>query len=105
MQLCVSVQMPGAFGGYEGSAVYIDTEGSFMAERAKEVAQATVSHLVSISIASKHLSESGKSIVTVHCDEILDRVHLFRCHEITELLAVVESLLVCQGSWSEACGN
>ena len=92
MQLCVSVQMPEAFGGYEGSAVYIDTEGSFMAERAKEVAQATVSHLVSISqFLPKHLSESG-ALSQFTVNEILDRVHLFRCHEITELLAVVESL-------------
>ena len=92
MQLCVSVQMPGAFGGYEGSAVYIDTEGSFMAERAREVAQATVSHLVSISqYLPKHLRGSG-ALSQFTVNGILDRVHLFRCHEITELLAVVESL-------------
>lgn len=29
-------------GGLEGQAVYIDTEGSFMSNRAVEIAQATV---------------------------------------------------------------
>jgi RAD51-like protein 2 len=39
IQLCTSVQIPGAFGGYDGTAVYIDTEGSFMAERAQDIAE------------------------------------------------------------------
>ena len=30
MQLCVDVQIPEAFQGVGGEAIYIDTEGSFM---------------------------------------------------------------------------
>lgn len=45
MQLAVDVQIPAALGGNEGEAVYIDTEGSFMVERASEIADALLSHL------------------------------------------------------------
>lgn len=33
------------FGGVEGEAVYIDTEGSFMVDRAVDMAAAVVAHL------------------------------------------------------------
>mmetsp|Transcript_9563 Transcript_9563/g.43549 ORF Transcript_9563/g.43549 Transcript_9563/m.43549 type:complete len:387 (+) Transcript_9563:63-1223(+) len=92
IQLCVSVQMPKAFGGYEGSAVYIDTEGSFMAERAREMARATVGHLFSISRFLPKQPSGSDPLAQFTEEAILDRFHLFRCHEITELLAVVESL-------------
>lgn len=42
MQQCINVQIPESMGGLEGQAVYIDTEGSFMSNRAVEIAQATV---------------------------------------------------------------
>ncbi len=92
IQLCVSVQMPKVFGGYEGSAVYIDTEGSFMAERAREMARATVGHLFSISRFLPKQPSGSDPLAQFTEEAILDRFHLFRCHEITELLAVVESL-------------
>lgn len=45
LQLAVDVQLPPCFGGVGGSAVYIDTEGSFMAERVHAMAAAFVSHI------------------------------------------------------------
>jgi RAD51-like protein 2 len=83
IQLCVSVQMPKAFGGYEGSAVYIDTEGSFMAERAREMARATVGHLFSISRFLPKQPSGSDPLAQFTEEAILDRFHLFRCHEIT----------------------
>ena len=45
IQLCVNVQIPECVGGLGGQAVYIDTEGSFMSNRAIEIAQATIQAL------------------------------------------------------------
>ncbi|KZV46185.1 hypothetical protein F511_15195 [Dorcoceras hygrometricum] len=40
IQLAVNVQIPSDCGGVEGKAIYIDTEGSFMVERALQIAEA-----------------------------------------------------------------
>ena len=45
MQLAINVQMPRSFGGVGGEAIYIDTEGSFIADRAAQIADAMVSRL------------------------------------------------------------
>ncbi|GJP30012.1 hypothetical protein CLOM_g22035 [Closterium sp. NIES-68] len=44
MQLAINVQTPAVLGGVEGEAVYIDTEGSFMVERAAAMADAWAAH-------------------------------------------------------------
>lgn len=44
MQLAVDVQIPEIFGGQEGTALYIDTEGSLIIDRLKDIASATVQH-------------------------------------------------------------
>jgi len=33
LQLCITVQMPKEYGGTQGQAIYIDTEGSFNVSR------------------------------------------------------------------------
>mmetsp|Transcript_17090 Transcript_17090/g.23026 ORF Transcript_17090/g.23026 Transcript_17090/m.23026 type:complete len:114 (+) Transcript_17090:277-618(+) len=38
-QLCLNVQIPRAFGGVEGQALFIDTHGDFAAERVSEMAK------------------------------------------------------------------
>nr|KAF6301171.1 RAD51-like protein C [Pipistrellus kuhlii] len=45
MQLAVDVQIPECFGGVEGEAVFIDTEGSFMVDRVVDLATACIQHL------------------------------------------------------------
>jgi RAD51-like protein 2 len=45
IQLAVDAHLPHIFGGAEGEAVYIDTEGSFMSERAFEIAEAFTTHV------------------------------------------------------------
>lgn len=42
--MAVDVQIPPCFGGVGGQAVYIDTEGSFVLQRAVDVAAAAVRH-------------------------------------------------------------
>lgn len=44
MQLVVDVQIPECFGGLDGEAVFIDTEGSFMVDRVADMATACVEH-------------------------------------------------------------
>eukprot|EP00887_Chlorella_sp_A99_P003080 scaffold9.g3080.t1 len=44
MQLALDVGIPASFGGTEGEAVYIDTEGSFMVDRCTQMADAMVAN-------------------------------------------------------------
>jgi len=44
MQLCVDCTIPEVFGGVQGQAIYIDTEGSFVAERAAQICSSTINH-------------------------------------------------------------
>lgn len=44
MQLCVDATIPECFGGVQGQALFIDTEGSFVPKRAAQIAQAAVDH-------------------------------------------------------------
>ena len=92
IQLCCSAQIPIAFGGLSGGAVYVDTEGSFTAERAADIASATVGHLSAISRASPEDHAMADAMASFTTDRVLDKIHLFRCHEVTELLAVLETL-------------
>ena len=56
MQLAVDVQIPECFGGVEGEAVYIDTEGSFLAERLADIAEVTVKHCQQLDTTGNSLS-------------------------------------------------
>ncbi|CAK7347896.1 unnamed protein product [Dovyalis caffra] len=64
IQLAVNVQMPPYCGGLGGKAIYIDTEGSFMAERAQEIAEACVEDL------SCPVEIQGKDVKIVIIDSI-----------------------------------
>lgn len=45
MQVCVDARLPAAFGGVEGEAIYIDSEGSFSPERCLDMAESLVKHV------------------------------------------------------------
>ena len=92
IQLCASTQIPVPFGGLDGAAVYVDTEGSFTAERAADIAAATAKHLAAISRANPEDQHMADAMASFTAERVLDRIHLFRCHEVTELLAVLETL-------------
>ncbi|CAI5933890.1 unnamed protein product [Closterium sp. NIES-65] len=51
MQLAINVQTPAVLRGVEGEAVYVDTEGSFMVERAAEMADAWAAHCTAAATA------------------------------------------------------
>ena len=91
MQLAVDVQIPKEFGGLGGQAVYIDTEGSFMAERVEEIAHACLEHLQKIATSAQDadlLRLMGKWDV----EKMLANIHFFRVHDSTEQIALVHVL-------------
>lgn len=91
MQLAINVQMPTAFNGLDGEAVYVDTEGSFAAKRCLHMASAFCKHLQKVALRrrdDKLLNEARQ----LDPEMILDRIHYFRARDATELLAVVDVL-------------
>ncbi|XP_057572248.1 DNA repair protein RAD51 homolog 3 isoform X1 [Hippopotamus amphibius kiboko] len=88
MQLAVDVQIPECFGGVEGEAVFLDTEGSFMVDRVVDLANACIQHLQLI--AGTHMGEEHpKALQDFTLENILSHIYYFRCHDYTELLAQV----------------
>ncbi|XP_061188835.1 uncharacterized protein LOC133197011 [Saccostrea echinata] len=86
MQIAVDVQIPEHFGGLEGEAVYIDTEGSFIVERLVDISKATVDH------CQEMARQEGLKGDKMTVDSVLSRVHYYRCHDYVELLATVHLL-------------
>eukprot|EP00057_Strongylocentrotus_purpuratus_P003078 XP_003725868.1 PREDICTED: DNA repair protein RAD51 homolog 3 isoform X1 [Strongylocentrotus purpuratus] len=84
IQLCVDVQIPASLGGVEGEAVYIDTEGSFIPQRAWGIAQAATEHC--------HTMGDQAELKDFTTEKILSGIHYFRCHNHVELLALVNLL-------------
>ncbi|XP_064612813.1 DNA repair protein RAD51 homolog 3-like [Liolophura sinensis] len=91
LQLSVDVQIPEAFGGLGGEAVYVDTEGSFIVERLVDIASATVEHCQQIAAISDN-AEQMEALQTFSLESVLSRVHYYRCHDYVQLLATVHLL-------------
>lgn len=91
MQLAVDVHMPEAFGGLGGEAVYIDTEGSFLAERVAEMAKALLAHLDMLAHRERQ-PEQLAALATLDINRLLAGIHCFRVHDAAEQLAVVRKL-------------
>ncbi|XP_033108499.1 DNA repair protein RAD51 homolog 3-like [Anneissia japonica] len=91
IQLAVDVQIPEEFGGLEGEAMYIDTEGSFMVERASEIAKAVVEHCGNVA-ASQNNNVQLKSMEKFTEDGILAGIHYTRCQDYIELIAFINTL-------------
>ncbi|KAH7422017.1 hypothetical protein KP509_13G086400 [Ceratopteris richardii] len=85
MQLAINVQIPKEADGVGGKVVYIDTEGSFMVERALQMANGCVAHLHSLSLSS--LSSEYLDV-----DTYLSNIYYFRICNCTEQIAVVNHL-------------
>ncbi|XP_071790472.1 DNA repair protein RAD51 homolog 3-like [Asterias amurensis] len=93
IQLAVDVQIPQFFGGVEGEAIYVDTEGSFIPQRAADMAVAMVEHCRGIAEIQEDLSkELEEALRSFSMEKILAGIHYFRCHDYTELLALVNLL-------------
>ena len=91
IQLSVLARLPHKYGGVEGRTLYIDTEGSFLAERAWSMAEALYNHVHGRKLQHRRGSkqELPNDFTT---EEILDSIDVFRVHDETALLATLYSL-------------
>jgi len=80
----VDVHIPKSLGGVEGKCIYIDTEGSFVPERAREMAEALIFHLNEIS------ESEDNTIPTI--ENILQNIYYYRIHDYIEQIALVHQL-------------
>lgn len=91
MQLAVDVQIPECFGGVCGETVYIDTEGTFIVDRVKDIAMAAVDHCHQMA-AVEASREQQDTAQTFTLESILSGIHYFRCHDYVELIAAIHIL-------------
>ncbi|XP_048335401.1 DNA repair protein RAD51 homolog 3 isoform X2 [Ziziphus jujuba] len=90
IQLAVNVQIPVEYGGLGGKAIYIDTEGSFMVERAQQIAEACV---VDMSEYNDLLRKGNRACqVRIQPNDILENIFYFRICSYTEQIALINYL-------------
>lgn len=87
IQLAINVQIPDEFGGLGGKAIYIDTEGSFMAERAYQIAQACAHDVLSNSAMDGKVTETYRK--KMNPNVFLANILYFRVCSYTEQIAVI----------------
>ena len=88
MQLALNAQIPSAFGGVGGRAAYIDAEGSFLAARALQMAEALVQRLRAVA----ENDEQRHAAASLDAHAMLDHILVFRVHDHTEQLAAVRAV-------------
>lgn len=88
LQLAVDVQVPQCFGGVEGHAVFIDTEGTFVLQRVVDIAAAAVRHC---SLLAED-EEQRAAVTGFTVETILSNILLVRCHDYVDLLAELHLL-------------
>lgn len=83
MQLAVDVQIPEAFGGLGGQALYIDSEGGLTPERMGSMADALGAHLKKIARV-KGGAARQEAAAGISRTRLLQGVHYCRVHSLTE---------------------
>lgn len=105
MQLVLNAQIPQQLGGNAGEALYIDTEGSFTAERLEEMAEELSNQLKKIyekerwkqkqnEKEKKKINEMDEDTFVrfISKESLLGRVHVFRTHDQAETIATINHL-------------
>nr|GLL40711.1 DNA repair protein RAD51 homolog 3 [Ipomoea trifida] len=90
IQLAVNVQIPSDYGGLQGKAIYIDTEGSFMVERALQIAEACAEDMQDYS-GLLHKDKQAHQI-KMQPKDFLNNIFYFRVCSYTEQIAVINYL-------------
>ncbi|KAI3791471.1 hypothetical protein L2E82_05241 [Cichorium intybus] len=90
IQLAVNVQIPFDYGGLGGKAIYIDTEGSFMVERALQIAEACGDDMAEYSRLYRKGSHSHE--VKIQPKDFLENIFYFRVCSYTERIALINYL-------------
>ncbi|MBA0709489.1 hypothetical protein Golax_024520 [Gossypium laxum] len=90
IQIAVNVQIPNDFGGLGGKAIYIDTEGSFMVERAFQIAEACIEDMSEYNrFLRKDFQECKIKMLP---QDILENIFYFRICSYTEQIALINYL-------------
>jgi len=96
IQLAVNAHIPEVFGGTSGHSIYIDTEGSFMTERAVEIADSLVVHIASL---REHLENQQQQLEShvplpppLETPYILEHIYYYRIHDYIEQIALINVL-------------
>jgi RAD51-like protein 2 len=84
MQLAVNAALPACAGGVHGSTIYVDTEGSFAPDRCYTLAQHLIAHI------QGGMRKRNMPPWNITTEEILDNIHVFRAHTVTDLILVLE---------------
>ncbi|XP_020248057.1 DNA repair protein RAD51 homolog 3 [Asparagus officinalis] len=90
IQLAINVQIPVDYGGLGGKAIYIDTEGSFMAERAYQIAEACIADTGNTFLY--HRKDFQNCHAQMHPNNFLANIFYFRICSYTEQIAVINYL-------------
>lgn len=90
IQLACNVQIPIALAGTGGKAVYIDTEGSFVPRRARQIARGLQSHLRHC--VRNHGPDMRNAADAFKPDAILANITIFRVYNYVEQIACVRNL-------------
>lgn len=90
IQLAINVQIPVDYGGLGGKAIYIDTEGSFMAERAYQIAEACITDNQNSFLY--HQKDFQNCQEKMQPNNFLANIFYFRVCSYTEQIAVVNYL-------------
>lgn len=91
MQLAVDCSIPRDFGGAEGGCIYIDADGSFLAERCARIAEALVSHIKRMA-RKRGPNDPCKSQAAGHfcVESVLANIKVYRPQDELELLAILD---------------
>jgi len=85
----VDVHIPHKLGGVQGKCIYIDTEGSFVPERVREMTEALVEHLTQ---TNEEVPAEERPTCLPSVDTILENIYYYRVHDYIEQLAVIHQL-------------
>ncbi|KAF9113704.1 DNA repair protein rad51c [Mortierella sp. AM989] len=85
LQLCINAQIPCAAGGAGGNSIFVDTEGSFVAKRAAQIA-AACSDKLNLSGDTTHNEDHLKT------QNLMQGIQYCRVHSPMELIAMVRML-------------
>ncbi|OON15058.1 hypothetical protein X801_09149, partial [Opisthorchis viverrini] len=95
IQTCLTVQLPRWFGGLEGEAVFIDSEGNFVPRRAKQMAESLVAHCrrhVKLDGDDEPVTEEFRNHYCPNVDGLLSGIHYIRVTDHLQLLATCKRL-------------
>jgi len=91
MQAAVDATLPAGFGGVDGHAVYIDTEGSFAPDRCAQMAGALHRHVRGM--ASRQTRQGADTeAAALTPDAQMARIHVIRCTSLAEQIGAVLAL-------------